>query len=149
MTESGLSDATTRHPRESNRMQSHRLIQRILAAVAIVFGVVTILSGGRVLLGADPGYVVYKPLLVYNTAMGFIYAGAGIAAWRSVVRGRAAAGAIFVLNLIVLAAVGTLYSNGGGAVAIESVHAMTLRTVVWLVLFAGFAWIVRADTVRR
>lgn len=149
MTESGLSDATTRHPRESNRMQSHRLIQRILAAVAIVFGVVTIFSGGRVLLGADPGYVVYKPLLVYNTAMGFIYAAAGIAAWRNVVRGRAAAGAIFVLNLIVLAAVGTLYSNGSGAVAIESVHAMTLRTVVWLVLFAGFAWIIRADAVRR
>lgn len=129
-------------------MHNHRLIQRILAAVAIVFGGVTILSGGRVLLGADPGYVVFKPLLTYNTAMGFIYAGAGIAAWRNLVRGRAAAGAIFALNLVVLAAVGALYSNGSGAVAIESVHAMTLRTVVWLVLFAGFAWIVRAHAVR-
>ena len=58
------------------------------------------------------------------------------------------AGAIFALNLVVLAATATLYSSGD-SVAIESVRAMTLRTVVWLALFAGFAWLVRASAERR
>lgn len=129
-------------------MQTSHLTQRILAVVAIGFGVVTIFASGRVLLGADPGYVVFRPLLIYNAAMGFLYVGAGIAGWRSIVLGRAAAGAIFVLNLVVLAAIGSLHASGA-AVAIESVHAMVLRTAVWLVLFAGFAWLVRGSLVRR
>mgnify|MGYP001240245011 FL=1 len=129
-------------------MQTFRLMQNILAFVAVVFGLVTIVSGSRVLLGADPGYIVFRPLLLFNTAMGFIYVGAGVAAWRSVARGRAMAGAIFALNLVVLAATATLYSSGD-SVAIESVRAMTLRTVVWLALFAGFAWLVRASAERR
>ena len=35
-------------------MQTFRLMQNILAFVAVVFGLVTIVSGSRVLLGADP-----------------------------------------------------------------------------------------------
>ena len=129
-------------------MQTFRLMQNILAFVAVVFGLVTIVSGSRVLLGADPGYIVFRPLLLFNTAMGFIYVGAGVAALRNVARGRTMAGAIFALNLVVLAATAALYS-AGDSVAIESVRAMTLRTVVWLALFAGFAWLVRASAVRR
>lgn len=129
-------------------MQTFRLMQNILAFVAVVFGLVTIVSGSRVLLGADPGYIVFRPLLLFNTAMGFIYVGVGVAAWRNVARGRTMAGAIFALNLVVLAATAALYS-AGDSVAIESVRAMTLRTVVWLALFAGFAWLVRASAERR
>ncbi len=129
-------------------MQTSRLMQNILALVAVVFGLVTIVSGSRVLLGADPGYIVFQPLLLFNTAMGFIYVGAGVAAWRNLARGRTTAGAIFALNLVVLAATAALYSSGD-SVAIESVRAMTLRTVVWLALFAGFAWLMRASAVRR
>ncbi len=129
-------------------MQTSRLMQNILALVAVVFGLVTIVSGSRVLLGADPGYIVFQPLLLFNTAMGFIYVGAGVAAWRNLARGRTMAGAIFALNLVVLAATAALYSSGD-SVAIESVRAMTLRTVVWLALFAGFAWLMRASAVRR
>lgn len=110
--------------------------------MAVLFGVVTIVVGTRVLGGSDPGYVVFRPLLIYNTAMGFAYVAAGGIAWRNVVRGEVAAAAIFALNLIVLGTVGYLYV-AGTAVAIESVRAMTLRTVVWLVLFLGFAWVRR------
>ncbi len=129
-------------------MQHHRLIQNILALVAILFGLVTVFAGGRVLLGADPGYIVFRPLLIYNTVMGFAYIAAGATAWRSVVRGRQAAGAIFVLNLLVLAGIGALYATGD-SVAVESVRAMTLRTVVWLALFVGFAWLVRRSNALR
>lgn len=126
-------------------MRYSRLLQNILALVAILFGLVTVFAGARVLLGADPGYVVFGPLLIYNTIMGFSYIAAGVMAWRSLVRGRQAAAAIFVLNLLVLAAIGTLYATGG-AVAVESVRAMTLRSVVWLALFIGLAWLGRKHT---
>ena len=79
-----------------------RILQGIVAAVAVLFGVATLFAGGRVLLGSDPGYEVFRPLLIYNTAMGLAYLAAGIAVWRSVNAGRNAAGAIFLLNLLVL-----------------------------------------------
>lgn len=119
-----------------------RLVQLVLALVAILFGVVTIIAGARVLVGADPGYVVYMPLLIFNTCMGLAYVGAGVVAWRKLRQGGYAAGGIFVLNLLVLGTMGALYALGS-AVAIESIRAMTLRTVVWLVLFLGLVWVNR------
>lgn len=118
------------------------IVQRILALVAALFGLVTIVAGTRVLAGADPGYVVFLPLLIYNTAMGFVYVAAGFIAWRNIHRGKYAAAAIFILNLLVLAAMGYLYT-AGQAVAMDSLGAMVLRTVVWLVLFLGLAWLSR------
>lgn len=129
-------------------MQHHRLIQHILALFAILFGLVSVFVGGRVLLGADPGYIVFKPLLIYNAIMGFAYIAAGVTAWRSLVRGRQAAATILVLNLLVLAAIVALYATGD-SVAVESVRAMTLRTVVWLALFVGLAWLGRRSAALR
>jgi hypothetical protein len=118
-------------------------VQRVLAAIGILFGILTIVAGTRVLTGSDPGYVVFFPLLVYNTVMGFAYTAAGATAWRNLPLGRNAAATIFVLNLLVLAAIWILYSSGA-AVAVDSLRAMTLRTGVWLVLFAGLAWLKRS-----
>lgn len=112
--------------------------QILLAAVGIGFGLLTLIAGTRVLGGADPGYVVFRPLLLFNTAMGVAYVGAGIAMLRSVVWGKRGAGAIFALNLAALATLAILYASGS-PVAGASLGAMTLRTVVWLVLFAGMA----------
>lgn len=114
-------------------------MQGTLAFVAAVFGLVTLISGGRVVAGADPGYVVLRPLLIYNVWMGLAYLAAAIIMWRSLEKGTLAAAAIFVLNLAVLVIVGYLYATGG-AVAVASVRAMTFRTAVWLVLCLGMAW---------
>ena len=122
--------------------RSIRTLRLVLVFVALFFGFATLVAGTRVLAGSDPGYVVFKPLLGYNVAMGFAYIAAGILAWRSLGWGKRAALAIFVLNLVVLAAIAWLYSSGG-AIAVESVRAMILRTAVWLALFLGFAWIYR------
>lgn len=116
--------------------------QRVLAITAVLFGAVTILAGTRVLAGSDPGYVVFPPLVIYNTAMGFVYVGVGAVAWRSLRYGRNGAAAIFLLNLLVLAAISIVYLSGG-AVATDSLRAMAFRTVVWLVLFVGFLWVSR------
>ena len=122
-----------------NRPRYVRIIQGVLALVAALFGLATIIAGTRVLSGSDPGYIVFRPLLIYNTAMGMAYVAAGVIAWRSLDRGKYAAATIFVLNFFVLCAIGYMYAMGS-AVAIDSLLAMILRTVVWLVLFLGLAW---------
>ena len=119
---------------------STNIVRIVLALVAVLFGLLTIFAGTRVLLGSDPGYTVYRPLLIYNAGMGIVYMIAGIIAFRNIKKGMYAAALIFSLNLVVLAAVYYLYT-AGGAVAIDSLRAMTLRTVVWLILFAGFGWL--------
>ncbi len=116
--------------------------QKALALAAVVFGAVTIVAGTRVLTGSDPGYVVFLPLLIYNTTMGVVYIGVGAIGWRSLDHGRNGAAAVFLLNLLVLAAIWILYTSGG-AVAIDSLRAMMLRTAVWGVLFVGFRWLNR------
>ena len=114
--------------------------QRTAAVVAVLFGLATLFAGGRVLMGySDPGYVVYRPLLIYNTVMGFAYIAAGVAIWVSRQRGKYAASAIFIFNLAVLLGVVFLYANGG-SVAIDSVRAMAFRTSVWLALLVVLAW---------
>lgn len=120
-----------------------RIVQILAAAVATLFGVATLFAGGRVLLGSDPGYEVFRPLVVYNTAMGVAYLAAGVILWRSVNAGRYATGAIFLLNLLVLVGIIVVY-RGGGAVAVESLRAMTFRTAVWLVLYLAVSWLGRS-----
>jgi hypothetical protein len=119
-------------------VQRHRiLIRRGMAVVAIAFGLLTIFAGGRVLfLDVDPGYLVFRPLLMFNTAMGVAYVIVGVALWRDVRWSVSGAGTIVALNLAVLGTIGVLYASGGG-VASDSLRAMTLRCGIWLALLAG------------
>lgn len=116
--------------------------RKVLAAIAILFGLLTIFAGTRVLRGADPGYIVFRPLLVYNTVMGFAYIGVGVTIWRHLEHGRAGAVVIFLLNLLVLVAIGILYLSGG-AVALQSLGAMTFRAGAWLLLFLALRSLAR------
>jgi hypothetical protein len=130
-------------------MNSARLahpVKVLTVAIAVLFGVATIVAGGRVLFGADPGYLVFRPLLSYNTLMGLAYVAAGVIIWRNVLAGRKAAGAIFVLNLLVLVGIVVMYRSGG-AVAIDSLRAMILRTVIWLGIFLAALWLDKSRTV--
>ncbi|MEB2283312.1 MAG: hypothetical protein B6D46_06070 [Polyangiaceae bacterium UTPRO1] len=117
-----------------NEHPTRRTGQRIAAAIATLFGIVTLFAGSRVLLGFDPGYVVFRPLLLYNTAMGIAYLTTGVLIWRRLAWGRFGAGAIFFLNLVVLAGIIAVFRSGG-AVAVESLRAMSFRTIVWLALY--------------
>ncbi|MBL0170470.1 MAG: hypothetical protein IPP90_06995 [Gemmatimonadaceae bacterium] len=117
-----------------------RVAAIVAAIVAVVFGIVTVIAGGRVLFGgSDPGYVVFRPLLMFNTAMGVAYITAGLAIWRGAQWRVVATGTIAVLNLVVLGAIVFVYARGGG-VAIDSLRAMTFRSVVWLALLVSLAW---------
>jgi hypothetical protein len=119
--------------------------QRGAAAVAILFGLATVWAGVRVLWGeADPGYVVLRPLLLFNTVMGAAYLGAGVVIWKHLRWGRNAAGAILLVNLIVAGVVALLFVSGA-EVAVESVRAMALRAGVWLSIFAVLFWLTRSS----
>jgi hypothetical protein len=116
-----------------------------VAIAAVLFGVVTMIVGVRVLLGSNPGYIVYLPLLRFNTAMGIAYVAAGVIAWRNLKFGVYGAAGICVLNLFALGSIIYLYTPNG-SIARESLQAMTFRTVVWLVLFLVLAWASRGST---
>ena len=118
-------------------------VTKVIAVAAITFGLATLGAGGTVLAGRNPGYVVYRPLLVFNTVMGAAYVAAGVLAWRRVAIGRNAAAVILALNVIVLAGVIYLYRIGA-AVAVDSVRAMSFRTAVWLMMFVALAWMSRS-----
>lgn len=114
-----------------------QITQKMLIGVALIFGLLTMFEGSRVLLGSDPGYIVFRPLLMYNAAMGIVYVAAGVFAWRNLKKGMYMAASIFALNLLVLMMIFFLYAEGE-SIAVDSLRAMSLRTVVWLVLSVGF-----------
>ncbi len=107
---------------------------RLAAVAAALFGLVTLFAGGRVLLGVDPGYVVFKPLLIFNTLWGMAYFAVGVLAWRGSAIALRGAGAIALVNLGVLAAL-LMRWEPQGPIARTSLLAMGFRTAVWAVLF--------------
>ena len=117
--------------------------ERAAAVIGVVFGLATLVAGGTVLLGRDPGYIVYQPLLVFNTVMGLVYFYAGVAAWRRQDAGRTLAGVITTVNAGVLCWTVYLFRTTREVVATDSVRAMTLRVSVWVVLYAVLAWVWR------
>ena len=134
-----------REGKDMKASRSVRVLQLLTAAIAGLFGIATVFAGGSMLLGSAPGYVVFRPLLIYNTIMGVAYLAAGISIWRSLTLGKYAAGAIVLLNILVLLAIIWVYRSGG-AVALDSLGAMTFRSVVWLVLFLLVSWLGRSRT---
>lgn len=122
--------------------ETSRQWARGVAGIALLFGLASIAAGASVLLGRDAGYVVYRPLLIFNTAMGVAYAAAAVMIWRDGARGRRAAAVILVLNVAVFGLISYLHRTGDG-VAIDSVRAMAFRSAVWLVIFGVLVWIGR------
>jgi len=107
---------------------------RIAAAVAAVFGLLTILEGGSVLFGSEAARLAagsYVPFVLwFNFLAGFAYVIAGAGLW---VRRRWAvwlALSIAVGTAAVFAALG-VHILLGGAFEARTVAAMTLRTGVW------------------
>jgi hypothetical protein len=119
-----------------------------VAIAAVLFGVLTVIVGVRALFGAGPGYVVYLPLLRFNTIMGIAYVAVGVIAWRNLKLAVYGAAAICVLNLFALGTIGYLYTPDG-PIARESLRAMMLRTIVWLLLLLVLAWANRGSAARR
>ena len=111
----------------------------VAGAVAIVFGVATIRAGGLVLFGneravADAGsYVGF--VLWFNFIAGFFYVLAGIGMWLRQRFGAWLAALLAAATVAVFIAFG-VHIVTGGTWETRTLAAMTLRSVVWIVLAA-------------
>lgn len=117
-------------------------ISKTLAIIAILFGLVTIFSGYRVLFGiSDPGYVVFLPLLIYNFLMGFIYLLVAWFIWKNLDRGLKLSRLIAFMNLGVLIMIGALFLLSDNLLAIDSIYAMSFRTIVWFWIYFSIKFV--------
>lgn len=111
-------------------MKNQGKVLRIAGGVAIVFGLLTVVSGGSTLLGGlDMGAIVLF-VLWFNTLAGLAYIVAGLGLWQGRQWAYPLSAAIFVATLLVFAGFG-LHVAQGGAFEMRTVFAMTLRSVVW------------------
>ena len=119
-----------------------------IAAVAFVFGLTSVFSGGQVLFGDEAMRVAagkYTPFVVwFNFLAGFAYVAAAV----GIARGRpwaanlsfwiAAATAVTFFYFVLFVLIGTPFE-------MRTVGAMTLRTALW----AGIAWFAGRQVVGR
>lgn len=123
------------------KTQKKRRDITIVAVLAVLFGLVTILSGGRALFGAPEARAAVGDavpfVLWFNFLAGFAYVVAGVGLllrWPWAVR---LSIAILVATILVMIAFG-VHVLLGGAYEMRTVWAMGLRTIVWGVI-AGVA----------
>ena len=114
-------------------MEKKARIRRIAGGVAIVFGLMTLASGGSTLLGGLEMGAVVPFVLWFNTAAGVAYVAAGLGLWRGRRWAFPLSFAIFAATLIVFAGFG-LHVAQGGAFEMRTVFAMALRSAVWGVI---------------
>jgi hypothetical protein len=123
----------------------------IAGGVAVLFGALTIVSGGRVLFGdtaarAAAGAVV-PFVLWFNFSAGFAYLAAGSGL---ILRRRWATPlsvAIAAATVVVFAAFG-LHIWRGGAFEMRTLGAMALRSLVWIAIAITALRLTRTDTVK-
>ena len=106
----------------------------VSAIIAVVFGAMTIKSGGSVLFidgearAAAGNYVDF--VLWFNFLAGFFYVATGIGIWLEKAWAAKVAITIAALMLLVFAAFGVHIFNGGEYEQ-RTVIAMSIRTLVW------------------
>ena len=107
----------------------------VAAVVAVVFGLLTILSGARALFGGVDMGAVVPFVLWFNFLAGFAYVLAGIGLWRASPWAPTLALAIALATAGVFAAF-LWHVVSGGAFEARTMGAMILRTGVWLTIAA-------------
>lgn len=110
---------------------------QVLAVVAFIFGVATIVSGGQVLFGPEEKRIAagaYVPFVLwFNFLAGFAYLAAAVGLFVRVKWGAYLAMGIAAATVVMFAAFGFHIIMGGDFEA-RTVGAMTLRTGVWLII---------------
>lgn len=115
---------------------------RALGAIALLFGLLTLKSGGSVLLdlgAARAEHLHYVPFVLwFNFLSGIVYVAAGIGLW---LRRRWAAhlASALVLGLVATSVGLAAHILSGGAYDQSTLIAMSVRLIVWIAI-AAFAW---------
>ncbi len=114
----------------------------VVTVIAVVFGLLTIKSGGSVLFidgesrqqaGHYVSFVVW-----FNFIAGFAYVAAGIGLWKRQQWAAWLSVLIAVTTLLIFALL-ALHINSGGAFEQRTVVAMSIRSLIWVVI-ASFVY---------
>lgn len=115
-------------------MQNRRLDILIAAVIVTLFGLLTVLSGGRALFGSPEARAAVGDavpfVLWFNFLAGFAYVAAGIGLILQTNWSARLSIAILVATILVMIAFG-VHVLLGGVYEMRTVWAMSLRTVVW------------------
>ncbi len=113
-------------------------LNRIAAVLAFIIGGMAVFAGGQVLLGKDPGYYVINWLVLYNYTIGIltVFITATLI-WANHRHALPAAIGTFSVHTLVMLIILTAYS---GVVAPDSLVAMTIRIIVWIIIL-GFMFV--------
>ena len=111
----------------------------IISIVAVLFGMLTIKSGGLVLFTEGEAHQAagnYVPFVLwFNFLAGFAYIAAGLGLWFGKTWATSLAIAIALSTLLVFAAFG-IHVLMGGSYEMRTVMAMSLRSTVWITIAA-------------
>ncbi|MFV1950215.1 MAG: hypothetical protein ACC633_09855 [Anaerolineales bacterium] len=108
--------------------------RKIAAGLAFFIGGMSIFAGGQVLLGKLMDYYVIDWLVVYNVIAGLISAFiTAILVWKGSKFAMPAAIATLASHGVVMLVLQTAYRD---LVAPDSIKAMTVRLVVWLIVLS-------------
>lgn len=116
-------------------MTTRPLPVTIAALVALVFGVLTVASGGRALFGGVDMGATVPFVLWFNFLAGFAYVAAGVGLWRQAHWARGASLAIAAATAAIMAAF-LWHVARGGAYEMRTMGAMALRLAVWIAIAA-------------
>jgi len=107
-------------------------LRKTAAVIAFIMGAMAIFAGGQVvLLGKIMDYYVIDWLPIYNFIVGFISVFAAIIIWRGSKIVMPVAIAILASQVTVMLVLLTAYRD---VVAPDSIKAMTVRIVAWIII---------------
>jgi hypothetical protein len=110
-------------------------LTKVAAVLAFIIGAMAIFAGGQVvLLGKVMDYYVIDWLVIYNFVVGLLSVFVtAILIWKNSRYALTAAIATLTVHSMVMVILLTAYR---GVVALDSIVAMTVRIVVWLIILA-------------
>lgn len=114
-----------------------KYLNKIASLVALFIGTLSVIAGGKVLLGIDTKtYNILNWLVVYNVAFGFVSIVVVYLIWAKNRIAKKAIIFVFASHLIVLSYLYFLSNT----VASESIKAMTFRVSIWALILLLFAF---------
>ena len=114
-----------------------KIVIKIISVLAIIVGIMAVVTGSRVLLGVfDPDYKYFTELVSYNVIMGAVSVIAGIFIWQRNSKAIIYSSIIAGLHFLVLLSFITLFSN---VISDHSINAMAFRSIAWI-LFSVIIW---------
>ena len=107
------------------------MFRKIAAVLSFIIGATAIFAGSQVMLGKVMDYYVIDWLPIYNFIVGIISVFAAIIIWKGSKIAMPVAIAILASNVTVMLVLLTTYRD---VVAPDSIKAMTVRIVAWIII---------------